>query len=388
MQKLSLLWYDVRVRAVLLQVLLAGLFASTVFWLIDNTITNLAARGMTVSFGFFSQAARFPISEHVLEYSPDDSFAWAFAIGLVNTLLVASIVIALSTATGFLVAIARRSGNPLLVGSAKIYIEIVRNTPLVVHLLFWYLFLITALPNARQAAQPLPHLFLSTRGIFMPAFSIGGEPTWLMWLAAATLLALAPLALSPSLRRAARRRVGTAGIWAGSLVALALFFTAWVTQGLSLSPDLPQLRGFNFVGGIRLTPEFSALILALVIYKTAFIAEIFRGGIEAVSRGQWEAGRAVGLRERDTLRLVILPQALRIIVPPMASQYLTAVKNTTVALAIGYPDLAGIVGTVINQSGRALEGFSVMIAIYLAISLCVASFMNWYNGHVALKGGR
>ncbi len=388
MHSLQSLWYDARVRAGILQIALAGLFFGTIWWLISNTVTNLAARGMNVSFAFFSQAARFPISEHLLEYNPADSFAWAFVIGLINTLLVAAVVVVLSTVTGFLLALARRSGHPLLTGAAKTYIELIRNTPLVIHLLFWYLLLITALPNTRQAFQPLPHLFLSTRGIFMPAFSVEGEAGWLVLLAG-TLLVLAIIAaMVPALRLKLSRLAGSFGVTGAIVAALALFCIAWLVEGLSLKPDLPELRGLNYRGGIQLTPEFSALILALVIYKTAFIAEIFRGGLNAVGRGQWEAGRAVGLRDRDTLRLIILPQALRVIVPPMASQYLTAVKNTTVALAIGYPDLSGIVGTVINQSGRALEGFSVMIAIYLAISLSVAGFMNWYNGHVALKGGR
>jgi len=388
MRSLQSLWYDARVRAGIVQLMLAGLFVGTVWWLIDNTVTNLAVRGMNVSFAFFAQAARFPISEHLLEYTPADSFAWAFVIGLINTLLVAAVVIVLSTTIGFLLALARRSGHPLVTGAAKTYIEVVRNTPLVVHLLFWYLLLITAMPPARQAFQPLPHLYLSTRGIFVPAFSVEGTAGWAL-LVAASLVALAVAAsLVPVCRIRMEKLAGPLGPLAIIIAAVAIFSLAWIAQGLSLKPDLPELRGLNYHGGIQLTPEFSALILGLVVYKTAFIAEIFRGGLNAVSHGQWEAGRALGLLDRDTLRLVILPQALRVIVPPMASQYLTAVKNTTIALAIGYPDLSGIVGTVINQSGRALEGFSVMIAIYLAISLSVAGFMNWYNGHVALKGGR
>jgi len=388
MRSLQTLWYDARVRAGILQLLLAGLFVGTIWWLINNTVTNLAARGMNVSFAFFSQAARFPISEHVLDYSPADSFAWAFVIGLINTLLVAAVVIVLSTTTGFLLALGRRSDHPLLTGGAKTYIEVIRNTPLVVHLLFWYLLLITALPNTRQAFQPLPHLFISTRGIFLPAFAIQGQIGWWLLLAAVVAVLCGLAVIIPAYRHRITRHAGSFGPITVIVAAVALLCAAWLAEGLSLSRDLPELRGLNYRGGIQLTPEFSALIIGLVVYKTAFIAEIFRGGLNAVGHGQWEAGRAIGLRERDTLRLVILPQALRVIVPPMASQYLTAVKNTTVALAIGYPDLSGIVGTVINQSGRALEGFSVMIAIYLAISLSVAGFMNWYNGHVALKGGR
>ncbi|EUB99657.1 polar amino acid ABC transporter, inner membrane subunit [Rhizobium sp. CF080] len=388
MRSLRTLWYDTRIRAGVLQLVLAGLVVGTIWWLINNTITNLAARGMNVSFAFFSQAARFPISEHVLDYNPSDSFAWAFVIGLINTLLVSAVVIVLSTIAGFLLALARRSRHPLLTGAAKTYIEVIRNTPLVVHLLFWYLLLITALPNTRHAFQPLPHLFLSTRGVFLPAFTIEGQAGWwlLSALFAAALCVLATII--PAYRNRIARHAGPVGPFAVIAAAATLFFGAWLAEGLSLSPDLPELRGLNYRGGIQLTPEFSALILGLVVYKTAFIAEIFRGGLNAVGHGQWEAGRAIGLKDRDTLRLIILPQALRVIVPPMASQYLTAVKNTTVALAVGYPDLSGIVGTVINQSGRALEGFSVMIVIYLVISLSVAGFMNWYNGHVALKGGR
>lgn len=388
MHTLQKYWYDTRVRSGLMQVALLALFVGTLFWLIGNTQRNLAARGMDIDFGFFGNAARFPISETLIAYGPTDSFAQAFLVGLLNTLLVSAIVICLSTVLGFLLMLARRSTHPLLSGVALGYIEIIRNTPLIVHLMFWYLLVITTLPNVRNAMEPLPHVFLSVRGIFVPSFAVAGATTWMPWVAVLAVgLVSAALAL-PTLRRRVSHLPRLVSRTALVMLAVALLGGTWIAEGLTVTADLPELRGLNFRGGMTLTPEFSALVIALVSYKIAFIAEIYRGGIEAVSKGQWEAGRALGLKDRDTMRLVILPQSLRIIVPPLASQYLTAVKNTTIALAIGYPDLSAIVSTVINQSGRALEGFGAMIAVYLCISLTVAGFMNWYNRRVTLKVAR
>ncbi|WP_426240171.1 amino acid ABC transporter permease [Pararhizobium sp. DWP1-1-3] len=377
-------WYDTRVRAGVVQVALLLLFFGGLGWLGINTRDNLTRQGMNIDFGFFHQASRFPISETLVSYSPADTFGRAFLVGLLNTLMVASIVICLSTVLGFLLMLARRSKHPLVSGVAQAYIEIIRNTPLIVHLMFWYMVVITTLPNVRNALEPLPFVFLSVRGIFAPSIFISGTAQSLPWASAVALL----LIITAVMLRSLRRRTDRVPAWISRpqliIVAVAIFGAFWILDGLTLSADLPQLRGLNYRGGISLTPEFSALVVALVSYKVAFIAEIYRGGIDAVSRGQWEAGRAVGLKDRDTLRLVVLPQALRIIVPPMASMYLTAVKNTTIALAIGYPDLSAVVSTAINQSGRALEGFGVMIAVYLCISLAVASFMNWYNRRVSL----
>ncbi len=250
------------------------------------------------------------------------------------------------------------------------------------HVLFWYIALITTLPPVRQAWDPLPGVYLTVRGIFLPSLGLSGMG--LLFPLAAVLILATLLVLW--LYRPARRHLTGLPRLATPLIAIAILGAAWLLEGLTLRVEAPELAGLNFRGGLRITPEFAALVVSLVSYKIAFIAEIFRGGIDAVDRGQWEAARALGVKEREVLWRIILPQALRIIVPPMASQYLTAVKNTTVALAIGYPDFSAVVGTMINQSGRALEGIAVMMAVYLTISLSVATFMNWYNSRVSRRG--
>lgn len=374
------LWFDSRFRAFFWQGVILAAFVSVVSWLTANTLDNLARRGIQTGFGFLQRPARFPISEGFIAYEPTQSYLRAFSVGLVNTLYIAVIAIVLATALGFAIGFGRRSLNPLVRGFAACFVETMRNTPLVVQLLFWYAVLTLGLPSPRAALEPVPGVFLSLRGLLFPWPQLeNAAPS--LWILLATALAMAAAAaLRPRLRSGVHLP-SPVTIGAGGLLLAAV--AAWAT-GLGASLDRPALSGFNFQGGASLTPEFMALMLGLVLYTAAFIAEIVRGGIEAVPKGQWEAGRALGLGEGLILRLLILPQAVRIMVPPMTSQFLNLVKNTTLALAVGYPDFASVMATTINQTGQAIEGVMILMSVYLSISLSVSAFMNWYNRRAAL----
>jgi general L-amino acid transport system permease protein len=380
---LSTIWFDRRVRSWGLQLLLLAAVIAGFGWLAWNAQANLARRGITSGFGFLDQAARFPISESLLAYDTSDTFGHAFLVGIVNTLFVSVLVILFSTVLGVLLALARRSRHPLVSGAAAVYLEVIRNTPLVVQLLFWYAMLTVALPPARQALSPLPGVFLSVRGLYFPKLVLSGNAAW-FWvaLAASLVLVVAAVMLRPmlKLRRGMRFPLVRAALVA-ALAAIAL--AAWIGD-VGIALDVPRLRGLNFTGGTTYTPEFTALLVGLVFYSTAFSGEIIRGGIDAVPSGQWEAGEALGIRRRHLLRLVVFPQALRIILPPMTSQYLSIIKNSTLALAVGYPDLSFVVATTINQTGQAIEGILILMGVFLTISLTVSLLMNAYNRRLAL----
>jgi general L-amino acid transport system permease protein len=367
------------------QILLLGGFAALLSWLASNTVTNLDARGIRVGFDFLSRPANFPISESVLPYSPSDTFLWAYITGVGNTLAISILAIFLSTVLGLVVGLARRLKHPLTSGVAGVFVTTMRNMPLIVHLLFWYALSTTALPAPREAYNPLPGVFLSLRGFYIPSIQFDGVAMILICVVVTCIFMVAAIG-----RRMVA--VGRLDIRQPIVCLLALAAVIAATFGLLLQPtaivSFPEMKGFNFTGGLRLSPEFAALMLGLVIYTSAFIGEIIRGGIDAVSLGQWEAGRAIGLSERHTLTKIIIPQALRIIIPPMTSQYLSTVKNTTLALAVGYPELGLVVGTVINQTGQAIESIALLLGIFLTISIAVSLFMNWYNARVALVEAR
>lgn len=374
---------DTRLRSLAYQAIVLVLVLAAAGWLVNNTATNLASRGITGGFDFLARAARFPISESLLPYTPSDSFAWAFVVGLGNTLMLSVAIGLASTGLGLLVALARRSRNPLAVGVSTTFVEALRNTPLVVQLLFWYAAVTVGLPNVHAALSPAPGVFLSDRGLYVPGLALtgGGAAFWLIaGLGLAATLAAARLGHRARVLRGRANRYG--------LVAAGLAFVAavlaWRLFGVQAEVQQPVLGRFNFMGGMTLTPELVALLLGLVLYSAAFIGEIIRGGVNAIGAGQWEAGRAVGLSERQTLRLVIIPQALRVIIPPMTSQYINIVKNTTLALVVGYPDISSVTATTINQTGQAVEGILILMAVFLTISLSASLFMNWYNRRVAL----
>ncbi len=320
-----------RVRSIVYQALLAAAVGLAAWYFVSNAMENLMARRIASGFGFLSREAGFEIGETtLLSYNAGDTYLRALAVGLFNTFRVATLAIIFSTILGALIGLARLSHNWLVAKLAAGYIEGIRNVPLVVQLFFWYAVITESLPAPADALNPLPSVFLSNRGFAFPILA--------------------------------------------SVVPIEM--------------DSPQLHGFNFSGGGLLSPEFAALFLGLTLYTAAFIAEIVRAGILAVDPGQFEAACSLGLNQRQVMRFVILPQALRVIVPPVTSQYLNCTKNSSLAVAIGYPDLVSIANTTINQTGQAIEGIAIIMLVYLTISLAISCFMNWYNRRFALRGSK
>lgn len=380
-------WHDRRVRAVLYQVLVVGVVVLLAAYLVSNTLANLASRNIATGFGFLDREAGFGISESLIPYKPADSYLRAIAVGLLNTLNVSIVGIILATAIGTVAGVARLSRNWLVARIATLYIEVLRNVPVLLQLFLWYALITEGLPSPRQAFNPLPGVFLSNRGFQFPLPA--PDPAYAL-AAAALVLGLVAAA---GLARWARLRQERTGepfpvLAAGLALVFGLALAGWLVGGAPTRIDRPELRGFNFIGGGTLTPEYAALLVGLVLYTGTFIAEIVRGGILAVSHGQTEAGLALGLSRGRVMRLIVLPQALRVIIPPLTSQYLNLTKNSSLAVAIGYPDLVSTANTAINQTGQAVEGIAIIMAVYLTISLAISAVMNWYNRRIALKGGR
>jgi general L-amino acid transport system permease protein len=379
---MTLSWSDERFRGLVWQVLVVGLVLGVIAWLWRNTVHNLDTRHIASGFGFLFGEAGMPIADALIPYRPGDTYLRALAAGVLNTLRVALIGILLATILGTLIGIARLSKNWLLAKLAAVYVETLRDLPLLLQLLAWYA-LLQGLPAARQALSPVGGVFLSNRGLVVPTLARQGAHVWVLL---ALILGIAATWLYRSAARARQMRDGQPRrVWPALLVLiLALPLGVGALAGASWRVDWPELRGFNFAGGAVLSPEYVALLLALTTYTAAFIAEIVRAGILSVSRGQWEASQALGLRRGLALRLVVLPQALRVIVPPMTSQYLNLTKNSSIAVAIGYQDIVSIANTTLNQTGQAIEGIALIMAVFLAISLGISFAMNWYNARIAL----
>jgi general L-amino acid transport system permease protein len=376
-------WNNPSVRAAFYQIVLVGGVIACGAFLVHNTLENLARQGIATGFGFLDHEAAFQIGERLIDYSPVSSYGRAFVVGLLNTLLVAAIGIVLATIIGTLVGIARLSTNWLIRKLASAYVETLRNVPVLLQLIVWWDLLHVSAPSPRQAWQPVPDVFVSNRGVAIPV--LAWQPAY-GWMAAAAALGLIAAILVG--RWAHRRQMATGqqfpvlGIAVVLIVVPALIVFAGA--GMPLHPDVPALRGFNFAGGVTLSPEFAALVIGLSAYTASFIAEIVRGGILAIGRGQSEAAAALGLRRGRVLRLVVLPQALRIIVPPLTSQYLNLTKNSSLAVAIGYPDLTSIGNTTGNQTGQSIEAIAIAMSVYLAISLAISLAMNLYNRRIRL----
>jgi general L-amino acid transport system permease protein len=375
-------WNDRNVRAIIYQaVTLVGVIALG-WYLVHNTLANLAARNIATGLGFLGREAGFAISEGPISYSAADTYARAFAVGLLNTLIVSAIGIVLATILGTVIGIARLSSNWLVARLASAYVEALRNVPLILQLLFWYGILI-AMPGNRQALQPIGGVFLSNRGLYYP--SIEPHPVHLV-MAALFVLGIGLAAAAYAWGQNRQRRTGQPFplVWPTLACTLVPPLAAFLLAGAPLTLQWPVMAGFNFQGGSVVSPEFTALVVGLVTYTAAFIAENVRAGILAVPHGQTEAARAIGLPPGLVLRLVILPQALRVIVPPVTSQYLNLTKNSSLAVAIGYPDLVSVANTSINQTGQAIEGIAIIMAVYLTFSLSISALMNWYNKRIAL----
>ena len=376
---------DPRWRAVLYQTALAAALIGLVALAWSNAVANMQARGVPMGFGFWNDTAGFDINQTLIPFSALSTYGRAFWVGLLNTLLVAVISIALATPLGFAVGLARLSPNWLLSRLALVYVELTRNTPLLLQIVFWYNAVLKTLPQPRQSLSVAGVVFLNNRGLYLPR-PVFGDGAWIIGVALAFALALV-VALAVAGRR---RRVETgrpsSDVWSALALVVGAPIVAFFAAGRPIGVEFAQLVGFNLRGGAEIHPEFAALTLGLVIYTAGFIAEIVRAGVNAVPAGQSEAAAALGLHRRLALRLVVTPQALRLITPPLTSQYLNIIKNSSLAVFVGYPDLVLVfAGTVLNQTHAAMQVMAVTMGVYLAISLIVSFALNLFDARNALK---
>ena len=376
--------YDPKVRGILFQAIAIACVAWMLFYFVSNALHNMDARGIATGFSFLDNRASFGIVQTLISYTEDDTYGRAFVIGLLNTLLVSGIGIVLATVLGFLIGIARLSNNWLLSRAAAVYIEVFRNIPLLLQVFFWYFCVLRALPAPRQSINVADAFFLNVRGLYVPA------PIAENGFSVVTVAFVIAAIGAVFLRKWAKKRKELTGqpfpgFWGTLGVLFGLPLIVFFIAGMPLHWELPALKGFNFRGGITIIPELFSMVVALTIFTAASIAEIVRSGIMAVSKGQVEAAHALGLKNGLTLRFVVIPQAMRVIIPPLTSQYLNLVKNSSLATAVGYPDLVSVfMGSTLNQTGQAVEIIAMTMAVYLTISLVTSVLMNIYNAKKAL----
>ncbi|WP_193336134.1 amino acid ABC transporter permease [Devosia beringensis] len=375
---------DPVIRGIVYQIVVAAILVAFILWIIGNTAANLAAQNKTTGFDFLWSTAGFDISFTLLPWTRASIYWQAFLVGITNTLLVAFIGIIAATLLGFTIGIARLSSNFIVSSLATVYVETIRNIPLLLQLFFWYFAVLKTMPAVRASYELPFDSFINQRGIFVPK-PMPDEQFIFVWIAVA--LAIAGVV---ALRIWARKRLEATGkrfpVFLSAIATLVLLpLLVGLLSGANVAFELPVLERFNFKGGVQLPPEFLALLFGLTIYTASFIAETVRGGIQAVSHGQTEAAQSLGLKEGDRLRLVIVPQAMRVIVPPLTSQYLNLTKNSSLGAAIGYPELVNVFsGTALNQTGRAIECIALTMLVYLTFSLITSAIMNWYNARVSL----
>jgi general L-amino acid transport system permease protein len=378
-------WNDPVIRGWVFQIVVVGLVGALFWFLISNTIDNLQRQKIASGFHYLQREAGFEIGDTMIPYSPASTYARAIWVGILNTLRVAVLGIIIATLFGTLVGVGRLSRNWLLSKICEWYVEAFRNVPLLLWLFLIYKMISEAFPGPRQAIRLLwDSVFLSNRGLYFPVPV--ADPIH-KWMAVGLLVGLVG---ALAVNRWAKARQAETGqpfptFRIGVAVTLGVPFVVWLLGGAPYHMSWPELQGFNFTGGMVIQPEFTALLVGLVVYTSAFIAEIVRSGILAVNKGQSEAAAAIGLTRSQEMRLILLPQAMRVIVPPMTSQYLNITKNTSLAIAIGYPDLVAAVNVTINQTGQAIENILLIMAAYLTVSLSISAFMNWYNKRIALK---
>ena len=381
--KASLL-YDPKVRSLVFQAVLIFLLILGGWWIVDNTIENLRRSNITTGWAFLRGRAGFDISDRLIDYSSDSTFFRALVVGVLNTLKVAIAGIIFATIVGFMVGIGRLSNNWLIRKICTVYVEVFRNIPPLLVILFWYQGVLAVLPQVRESIALPFSSFLNVRGFYLPAVVWNGSG----------LIVLGGLAIGVLLswyvaRRAYARQMATGQsfpvLWVSLALIVGMPLLAYLLSGMPATVDYPQKGNFNLTGGFNIKPEFLSLFLALSFYTASFIAEIVRAGILGVPKGQTEAYSALGLRPGTGLRLVVVPQALRIIIPPLTSQYLNLTKNSTLGVAIGYPELYSVGGTTLNQTGQAIEVVVIFMVVYLSISLITSGFMNWFNSKMALK---
>ena len=376
-------WNDPVIRGWVFQIVVVGLVGALAYYLVSNTIENLARQKIASGFHYLGQEAGFEIGDTMIEYSPASTYARAMFVGLLNTLKVAVIGIVIATIFGTMIGVGRLSTNWLLAKICEYYVEVFRNVPLLLWLFLIYKMISESLPGPRQAINVLDSFFLSNRGLYFPVPLANPIHEWM------GVGLLVGIVAAYFMARWARRRQEATGqpfhtIYASIALMLGVPGIVWLVGGAPVGTSWPELKGFNFVGGTVIQPEFTALLLGLVLYTSAFVAEIVRSGILALNKGQTEAASALGLSRGHVMRLVLLPQAMRLIIPPMTSQYLNITKDSSLAIAIGYPDLVASVNVTINQTGQAIENVLIIMAAYLTVSLSISAFMNFYNKRIAL----
>ena len=376
-------WNDPFIRGWVFQIVVVALVGLLAWFLVSNTIENLERQKIASGFHYLEREAGFEIGDSMIAYSPSDTYARAILVGLLNTLKVAVLGIILATVLGTMIGVGRLSPNWLLAKICEGYVEMFRNVPLLLWLFLIYKMISEAFPGPRQAINVLDSFFLSNRGLYFPVPI--ADPIH-KWMGLAFLIGVIATFL---VKRWAKKRQDATGqpfptIKTAIALIVGLPAVIWLLDGAPHHMSWPALKGFNFEGGTVIQPEFTALLLGLVLYTSAFVAEIVRSGILALHKGQTEAAMAIGLSRGQVMRLVLLPQALRIIVPPRTSQYLNITKNSSLAIAIGYPDLVAAVNVTINQTGQAIENILIIMAAYLSVSLSISAFMNWYNKRIAL----
>ena len=377
-------WRDERARAILIQTIVLCIVVLAIAYLAHNAIVAMSRQHIATGFAFLDRTAGFGIAQSLIEYTEESTYGRALLVGLGNTLLVSIIGIIGATIIGFIVGIARLSKNWLIGNIATCYVELIRNVPLLLQLLFWYNAVLKALPDLRDSWTLPGSIFLNNRGFFAPYPIFEPRMSWVVIALVAGIVG----AISYSMW-AVKKQERTGAQSPVALVALALIIglplIAFFLAGTPATLEFPEKGRFNIRGGMEILPELVALVVGLTFYTGAFIAEVVRAGIMAVSRGQTEASGALGLRAGQTLKLVVIPQAMRVIIPPLTSQYLNLTKNSTLAVFVGYPDLVQIfTGTVLNQTGQAVEVVMITMAVYLTISLVTSTVMNWYNARIAL----
>jgi general L-amino acid transport system permease protein len=377
-------WNDPVIRGWVFQIVVVGLVGLLAYFLVSNTVENLQRQKIASGFHYLEREAGFEIGDTMIAYSPASTYARAILVGMLNTLKVAVLGIIMATILGTMIGVGRLSPNWLLAKICEGYVEMFRNVPLLLWLFLIYKLISEAFPGPRQAINVLNSFFLSNRGLYFPVPL--ADPAY-EWIGIAFLIGIAATFF---VARWAKKRQDATGqpfptIRAGLGLVVGLPILVWLLFGAPHHMSWPTLQGFNFEGGTVIQPEFTALLVGLVLYTSAFVAEIVRSGILALHKGQTEAAMAIGLSRGQVMRLVLLPQAMRIIVPPMTSQYLNITKNSSLAIAIGYPDLVASVNVTINQTGQAIENILIIMAAYLSVSLSISAFMNWYNKRIALR---
>jgi len=377
-------WNNAQHRSLFFQVLLVAMLVGFFWFIGSNTLANLEKRGISTGFGFLSLKAGFGILQSLVPYDESYSFGRTFLVGLLNTLLVSGLGIIAATIIGFTAGVARLSNNWLISKLAGIYVEMFRNIPLLLQIFFWYFAVLRALPSPRMSWAAGDVAFLNIRGLYLPQPIFGDSFSFVAWTFALAIVA------TLLIRRWAKKRQDETGkqfkmFRVGFALIVGLPLLVFFALGSPLTWDIPELQGFNFRGGMTIIPELTALLVALSVYTGTFIAEVVRSGILAVNSGQTEAASALGLHKTKVLKLVVIPQAMRVIIPQLTSQYLNLVKNSSLATAIGYPDLVAVfAGTTLNQTGQAIEIIAMTMSVYLFISLTISGIMNWYNKKIML----